>query len=229
MTAAILTKHLFKTYRLGDVAVQALDDVSLAVAEGAFVSIMGPSGAGKSTLLHLIGLLDEPTSGRITIMGDDTSRLTSRERAAFRLSRIGFVFQFFSLLSGFKSLENTSLPMLLTGASDQESTAAARTALKRVGLGDRLNHRPDELSGGERQRVAIARAIVNQPDIVLADEPTSQLDSASSHTIMGLFQELAGHGHTIVTVNHEEMFGAYADRIIRMEDGKIVDGAVSGP
>lgn len=217
----ISTTALTKNYWLGEVKVEAVTDVDLAVEEGAFLSIMGPSGAGKTTLMHLLGLLDTPTSGEVEIAGRKTSTLTDRQRARFRLEKIGFVFQFFSLLSGFKAYENVYLPMLLIGAETGASVERAREVLEMVGLGDRLEHRPDQLSGGQRQRVAIARAIVNEPDIILADEPTSALDTKTSREIMEVFRDLAGQGHTVITVNHEETIGDIADEVVWMEDGKI--------
>ncbi|MFB6077061.1 MAG: ABC transporter ATP-binding protein [Candidatus Nanohaloarchaea archaeon] len=219
----IETSDLGKTYHLGEVEVTALRGVDLSVEEGEFVSIMGPSGAGKSTLMHLLGLLDEPTSGTVTIDGRDTTTLSDRQKARFRLEHIGFVFQFYSLLSGLRSHENVSLPLLLAGESSAAAIERAATALEQVGLGDRVDHRPSELSGGERQRAAIARAIVNEPDVVLADEPTSELDTATSRDIMAVFRDLVEAGHTVVTVNHEQEIGHLADRVVRLEDGKIVD------
>jgi putative ABC transport system ATP-binding protein len=219
--AAIEGKGLKKTYRMGEINVEALKGVDLAMEKGSFTSIMGPSGSGKSTLMHILGLLDRPTEGTVTISGRDTADLSDRQRAAFRLKKIGFVFQFYSLLSGFESYENVFLPMFLSGSSKQASIKRSKEVLERVGLGDRLKHRPSELSGGQRQRVAIARAIVNDPDIILADEPNSQLDTETSEEIMELFQDLANDGHTVITVNHEEEFGRMAENVIWLEDGLI--------
>lgn len=221
MTDAINTDNLTKIYHMGDVDVEALTDVSITVKEGEFVSIMGPSGSGKSTLMHLLGLLDTPTRGSVYISGEDTSQFSDRQKALFRLSRIGFVFQFYSLLSGFTALENAYLPLLLNHTPQREAEQQARDALETVGLGDRLGHTPSELSGGQRQRVAIARAIVNDPDIILADEPASQLDTKTSRQIMDVFRSLAEEGRTVITVNHEEELGRLSDRVIWLEDGVI--------
>ncbi len=221
MTATIETEDLAKQYRMGDLTVDALDGVDISIEEQEYVSIMGPSGSGKSTLMHLIGLLDSPTRGTVRISGRDTGRLSKTQQARFRLEKIGFVFQFYSLLAGFTALENVYLPLLMTGTGTAEATDAAADMLERVGLGDRLHHRPSELSGGQRQRVAIARAIANDPDIVLADEPNSQLDTATSEQIMALFDSLRDDGTTIVVVNHERQFGELADRIIWLEDGTL--------
>ncbi|MDY6765745.1 MAG: ABC transporter ATP-binding protein [Candidatus Nanohaloarchaea archaeon] len=219
----ISTADLRKVYQLGEIEVNALNGVSIGIDTGEFVSIMGPSGAGKSTLMHLVGLLDEPTSGTVTIDGQEGTRLTDRQKAYFRLQHIGFVFQFYSLLSGFKAYENVELPLLLASEAREAAVERAEAALRQVGLGDRLQHRPSELSGGERQRVAIARAIVNEPAVVLADEPTSELDTATSEDIMDVFRGLAEEGHTVVTVNHEQQIGELADRVIWLEDGEIIE------
>ncbi|MDY6788676.1 MAG: ABC transporter ATP-binding protein [Candidatus Nanohaloarchaea archaeon] len=218
---AIECRDLWKIYKMGDIDVEALKGVDLDIEKGEFVSIMGPSGSGKSTLMHLIGLLDNPTRGKITIDGTDTSKLTDRQKSAFRLKKTGFVFQFYSLLSGFKGYENVYLPMLLAGTEQKDAIQKAVQGLKEVGLGDRLKHKPNELSGGQRQRAAIARAIVNDPDIILADEPNSQLDTKTSKQIMGLFRKLSEKGHTVITVNHERELGEMTDRLIWLEDGKI--------
>ncbi len=220
---SIECRNLWKTYQMGELKVEALKGVDLDIEKGEFVSIMGPSGSGKSTLMHLIGLLDSPTKGTITLEGTDTSKFTDRQKSAFRLKKTGFVFQFYSLLSGFESYENTYLPLLLAGVEQKEAIDRAVEGLKEVGLGDRLKHRPSELSGGQRQRVAIARALVNDPDIILADEPNSQLDTKTSKEIMKLFRKLSEKGHTVVTVNHEEELGEMTDRIIWLKDGKIKD------
>ncbi|MDY6769381.1 MAG: ABC transporter ATP-binding protein [Candidatus Nanohaloarchaea archaeon] len=219
----IETDDLTKTYQLGEVTVEALRGVDISINQGEFVSMMGPSGAGKSTLMHLVGLLDEPTAGTVTIKGREATALSDRQKAYFRLNNIGFVFQFYSLLAGFQSYENVYLPLLLAGRSEAASVQRAEEVLEQVGLGDRMKHRPSELSGGERQRVAIARAIVNEPAVVLADEPTSELDTATSEDIMAVFRELSETGHTVMTVNHEEHIGELADRVIWLEDGEVVE------
>lgn len=228
MSSIIRTTDLTKNYWLGEVKVEAVTGVDLEVDEGSFISIMGPSGAGKTSLMHLLGLLDTPTSGEVEIDGRETSSLSERQRAYFRLKKIGFVFQFFSLLSGFKAYENVYLPMLLTGAETSVSVDRAQEVLEMVGLGDRMDHRPDQLSGGQRQRVAIARAIVNEPDIILADEPTSALDTKTSRDIMGVFRDLSEQGRTVVTVNHEEEIGEIADEVVWMEDGIVRERRKNG-
>lgn len=220
---AIETRDLWKTYRMGDVTVEALKGIDVTVEEGEFVAIMGPSGSGKSTLMHLLGLLDTPTSGEIEIAGTDVSRYSERQRSRFRLEKIGFVFQFYSMLSGMEAYDDVRLPMLLAGASRNTSVEKAKEALERVGMGDRLKHRSSELSGGQRQRTAIARAIVNDPDIVLADEPTSELDTETSRDVVGLFQDISEEDRTVVMVNHEKEFAEMADRVVWLEDGGIVD------
>jgi putative ABC transport system ATP-binding protein len=214
-------EDLSKVYEMGEVNVEALQNVDIEVDEGEFVSVMGPSGSGKSTLMHLLGLLDQPTSGEVYIDGRKTSELGDGERAEFRLHRIGSVFQFYSLLKGFESVEQVVLPQILGGLKEGEARKKAADALEKVGLGDRIDHSPSELSGGQRQRVAIARALVGDPQIILADESTSQLDTESSEEIIGLYRELAEKGQTVVSVNHEKELGQKADRIIWLEDGQI--------
>ncbi|MCJ7479220.1 MAG: ABC transporter ATP-binding protein [Candidatus Nanohaloarchaeota archaeon QJJ-7] len=223
MTNALETRDLRKHYEMGDVTVKALEGVDIEVERGDFVSIMGPSGSGKSTLMHMLGLLDNPTSGRVIIDGTETGDLSDTIKARFRLAKIGFIFQFYSLLSGFSALENTYMPLLMNGTETNEAKERAKEALDKVGLSDRIQHTPSELSGGQRQRVAIARAIVNEPEIVLADEATSELDTETSRDIMDTFRNVAESGQTVITVNHEESLGQEADRIIWLEDGEIVD------
>ncbi len=223
MPPAIEGKDLRKVYDMGEIDVEALNGVDVTVEHGEFVSIMGPSGSGKSTLMHILGLLDSPSAGTVRIDGTDTTRFSGRQKAAFRLKKIGFVFQFYSLLSGFEAYENVYLPMFLAGNTKEASIERAKEVLGQVGLADRLRHTPSELSGGQRQRVAIARALVNDPDIVLADEPNSQLDTKTSEQIMDLFRELAEEGTTVVVVNHEQEQGEMADRIVWLEDGLIKD------
>lgn len=205
---------------MGKVEVPALRGIDLTIERGEFVALMGPSGSGKSTLLNMIGLLDTPTSGEIVIDGVDTSSLNEDGRADFRLRKIGFVFQFFSLLMELRTLENVALPMIM----DERRYDRASSLLELVGIGDRAKHMPNELSGGQQQRVAIARAIANEPAILLADEPTANLDTETSLHILELFRELNRKGQTIIMVTHEPEFGEKADRTIRIKDGKISSG-----
>ena len=218
----IEAEELTKVYRLGSTTVDALRGVDLRVPEGAFWALMGVSGSGKSTLMHLLGCLDTPTAGTYRLEGRDVSRLSHDERAAVRNRRIGFVFQSFNLLPRFSALENVMLPLLYRGRIHDARTPAIQ-ALKRVGLIDRAGHRPTELSGGEQQRVAIARALVADPVLVLADEPTGNLDSTTGARVMQLLVELADGGRTILVVTHDMQVAAYAWRTLHMRDGKIVD------
>jgi putative ABC transport system ATP-binding protein len=208
-------KDLRKIYYMGKVEVPALRGIDLNIERGEFVALMGPSGSGKSTLLNMIGLLDTPTSGGIVVDGIDVSSLNDNQRADFRLRKMGFVFQFFSLLMELNSLENVALPMIM----DARKYDRAAFLLDLVGIGDRADHYPSELSGGQQQRVAIARALANEPAILLADEPTANLDTESSNQIVELFRKLNGNGQTIIMVTHEHELGEKADRIIRIKDG----------
>jgi len=222
--AALLSaRHLTKTYQLGEQAVHALRDVSFDVLPGEFVAIMGPSGSGKSTLMNLIGALDTPTSGTLTIDGAEISRLGADELAELRNRTTGFVFQQFNLLRRTSALENVKLPLLYARQRPRDAVAAARVALEQVGLGDRIHHLPSQLSGGQQQRVAIARALVNTPRLILADEPTGALDTETSAEIMGLLGRLNAGGLTVIIVTHEPDIAAHARRLIRLRDGRIIE------
>jgi putative ABC transport system ATP-binding protein len=210
-----------KTYRMGDVDVRALRGVSLAIDEGDFVAIMGASGSGKSTLMNIIGCLDRPTSGRYLLAGEDVSRLDRYALARRRNRTLGFVFQNFNLLSRTSALENVELPLLYAGAPTRERRDRARAALERVGLGNRIDHHPNQMSGGQQQRVAIARALVAHPRVILADEPTGNLDSATSIEVMAIFQDLRRAGITIVLVTHEPDIAGFAARVVTMKDGLV--------
>ncbi len=214
--------NLIKTYKLEGVNVEAVRGISFTVKSGEFISIMGPSGSGKSTLMHMIGCLDVPTSGRIIIDGEETKDLNENQLAKLRNQKIGFVFQTFNLLSRATAIRNVELPMIYAGVSISERTKRAKEVLERVGLKDRLNHRPNQLSGGQQQRVAIARALVNNPTIILADEPTGNLDSKSGGEVMFILQELHEEGKTVILVTHEQYVAEHAERIVRVLDGKIV-------
>ena len=218
----IHAQSLVKTYQLGDETLRALDDVTLDVAAGELVAIMGASGSGKSTLLNVLGCLDRPTSGSYELAGQDVSHLDRSELAEVRNQLLGFVFQSFNLLTRTSALENVELPLVYAGVAKQERRARARAALERVGLGARLQHRPAQLSGGQQQRVAIARALVNRPRLILADEPTGNLDSKTSTSIMALLQALWHEGQTVLFVTHEPDVAQFAARVITMRDGRIV-------
>ena len=212
---------LSRQYQMGDQTVHALREVSFDVAAGEFVALMGPSGSGKSTLMHMLGCLDTPTSGRYKLAGEDVGQLSRRQRATIRNQQIGFVFQTFNLLPRLTSLVNVMLP-LQHGGRVPEQLAKAEAALERVGLADRMQHRPTELSGGQRQRVAIARALVMDPAIILADEPTGNLDSKTGADIMQLLGELNGDGRTIILVTHDRTVALHTQRILHLYDGEIV-------
>ncbi len=218
-------RDVTKSYVLEHMEVHALRGVSLAIHQGEMVSIMGPSGSGKSTLMHIVGLLDRPTSGQVILEGNDVSRLSPNELAALRNEHIGFVFQAFNLLARTSALANVELPLVYGGVGGTERERRAREALERVGLGDRLGHFPSQLSGGQQQRVAIARALVNTPSIVLADEPTGNLDSRSGIEVMAVLQELHAQGITVVLVTHDENVACHADRVVTVLDGRIVEDA----
>jgi putative ABC transport system ATP-binding protein len=217
----ILAHHLTREYTMGTEVVRALRGVDFQIRRNEFVAIMGPSGSGKSTLMNLIGCLDTPSAGEYWLNGQKVSDLTDDELARIRNKEIGFVFQTFNLLPRADSLHNVELPLIYAGEGSKSRRAKASRALERVGLGDRMTHKPNELSGGQRQRVAIARALVNEPSILLADEPTGNLDSATGSEIMKLFEELHRAGQTIVLVTHEADIAAHAHRQIHLLDGKI--------
>ena len=215
----IETHNLTKTYELGETTVRALHDVTIAVEAGEMVAITGPSGSGKSTLMHILGCLDSPDSGRYLLSGDDVSRLSKDRLAGIRNRRIGFVFQTFNLLPRLSACENVELPLLYAGLS--EARDRATKALETVGLGDRMRHSPSQLSGGQRQRVAVARAIVTDPDIILADEPTGNLDTKTGEEILELFAALNTGGRTVMLVTHDSRVAAYCRRHIGMLDGQV--------
>ena len=217
----ILAQDLWKTYDMEAVSVNALSGISFSIVRGEYVAIMGPSGSGKSTLMNLIGCLDTPTSGQYWLNGRLVSELTDDELAYIRNKEIGFVFQTFNLLARASALHNVELPLIYNGTPPAERLERAQEVLRMVELGDRMDHRPNELSGGQRQRVAIARALINNPSIILADEPTGNLDSATGEEIMNLFERLHQSGNTIVLVTHEHDIAARAHRTIHIRDGKI--------
>ncbi len=222
----IVTNDLWKTYEMGDQQVHALRGLDIRIRHNEYVAIMGPSGSGKSTLMNLIGCLDSPTRGKYWLNGHDVSQLNDDELARIRNKEIGFVFQTFNLLARATSLHNVELPLIYNGTPAAERTVRAKEVLESVGLGTRMGHKPNELSGGQRQRVAIARALVNHPSIILADEPTGNLDSKTSVEIMALFDDLHANGNTIVLVTHEPDIAEFAHRVISIRDGSV---AADGP
>jgi putative ABC transport system ATP-binding protein len=225
----LAVQGLRKTYTIGTQTVHALDGVDLTIARNEYVALMGPSGSGKSTLMNMLGCLDTPTSGSYLLNGKDVSRLDEDALADIRNKEIGFVFQTFNLLPRYSALENVALPLIYAGVSRDEREERARQVLDQVGLADRMHHRPNELSGGQRQRVAVARALVNRPSIILADEPTGNLDSATSMEIMALFRAIHEAGNTIIVVTHEEDIAACAQRVVRLKDGRVDSDAPARP
>ena len=219
--ALIQLEDVSRRYEMGTETVHALRGLSLEIERGEYVAIMGPSGSGKSTLMNLIGCLDTPDSGRYTLNGTDTAGMDDDELADVRNREIGFVFQTFNLLPRSDALHNVELPLIYAGIDSGTRRDLARSALEKVGLADRMHHKPNELSGGQRQRVAIARALVNQPSILLADEPTGNLDSRTGDEILALFGELSARGHTLLLVTHEEDVARHARRILRIRDGRL--------
>ena len=220
-SALISLQDIRKTYVLGDQTVHALKKIDLDIHQGEYVALMGPSGSGKSTLMNIIGCLDTPSAGKYCLNQKEVSMMSDVELSKVRNDEIGFVFQTFNLLNRLSSLENVALPLVYAGVSQKERLERARETLNKVGLGNRLDHKPNELSGGQRQRVAVARALINNPSLLLADEPTGNLDTQTSHEIMGLFEEIHAGGNTIVLVTHEEDIAKHAKKIVRLRDGLI--------
>jgi len=225
--ALIEMRRIVKTYQMGDQQVHALRGVNLAIHQGEFVAIMGASGSGKSTMMNIVGCLDRPTEGQYLLDGRDVATLRDDEQAVMRNRTIGFVFQAFNLLRRTTALHNVELPMIYAGASRSERAGRARAALEMVGLGDRLDHHPSQLSGGQQQRVAVARALVTHPSLILADEPTGNLDSHVSAEIMALFRGVNEQGMTVILVTHEADIAAYARRVVRMRDGQVLSDTMN--
>ena len=221
MEPLITIKDIGRKYVIGSEVIHALKSVSLTINKGEFVALMGPSGSGKSTLMNILGCLDTPTHGEYILNGINVSHMTDGELAEVRNAEIGFVFQTFNLLPRNSALDNVALPLIYAGVNKQDRQDRAKKALENVGLGNRIDHRPNELSGGQRQRVAVARALINNPSIILADEPTGNLDTKTSIEIMGLLEEIHSKGNTIILVTHEEDIAQHAHRIVRMRDGLI--------
>ena len=222
MEDIIVVENLNKVYKMGDVDVHALRGITLTIKKGEFISVMGPSGSGKSTFMNILGCLDKPTSGRYLLEGNDISSLDKDELANIRNKKIGFVFQNFNLLSRSTAIENVELPLIYNGISSDKRSKLAKEALFMLGLDGREKHYPTQLSGGEQQRVAIARAIINKPSIILADEPTGNLDSNTSIELMEIFKRLNNDGKTIIMITHETDIAAYAERVVMFRDGKVM-------
>ncbi len=223
----ITLRDVTKIYRLGKTDFKALDGISLEIRKGEFISIMGPSGSGKSTLLHIMGCLDRPTSGEVYVLGKDVRKLSDNELANLRNRKIGFVFQLYYLLPNLTALENVEVPMIFAGLPKEKRVKRAMQLLKLVGVDDVHDHKPVELSGGQRQRVAIARALANDPEIILADEPTGALDIESAEVVMNIFKKLNKEGKTVVIITHDPKVAAYAERIVVIKGGKIVADGVN--
>ena len=221
----IKLEHIFKIYQLGENKVYALNDVSLHVAEHEFLSIIGPSGSGKSTLMNMLGCLDVPTSGKYILDGEDVSKKNDDELAYIRNNKIGFVFQGFNLIQKLTAIENVELPLIYLNVPARERRERAKKALESVGLGERIHHTPTELSGGQQQRVAIARALITNPPIILADEPTGNLDSKAGKEVMQIFKVLHKKGNTIILITHDSDVAKQASRMVRIQDGKIYEEA----
>ncbi len=221
MKEIISLKNIRRSYQIGQETIHALNDLSLSISKNEYVALMGPSGSGKSTLMNIIGCLDTPSSGEYILNGQAVANMSDNELASVRNKEIGFVFQTFNLLPRASTLDNVALPLVYAGYGKSEREKRALEVLESVGLGNRIKHKPNELSGGQRQRVAVARALVNHPSIILADEPTGNLDSKTSVEIMGLFEEIHKQGNTIVLVTHEEDIALHAHRIVRLRDGKV--------
>ena len=229
MSALIQVYDVWKTYQVGQQQVHALRGLTLDIGQGEYTALMGPSGSGKSTLMNMLGCLDTPTTGRYNLAGEDVGTLDDDALADIRNRRIGFVFQTFNLMPRYTALENVALPMVYAGMGRNERMERAKEVLEQVGLGDRMNHRPNELSGGQRQRVAVARALVNRPDLLLADEPTGNLDTKTSIEIMALFEEIHAAGNTVIIVTHEEDIAAHARRVVRLRDGVVASDELQQP
>jgi putative ABC transport system ATP-binding protein len=225
----ITIRDLHRVYEVGTEKVHALNGVDLDIEQGDYVAIMGPSGSGKSTMMNIIGCLDTPTQGSYTLKGQEVSRMTDDELARVRNQEIGFVFQTFNLLARADALHNVELPLVYAGVRHEERKKRARAALDLVGLSDRMKHKPNELSGGQRQRVAIARALVNRPSIILADEPTGNLDTATGDEIMAAFERIWQEGNTVILVTHEPDIAKHAHRVVRFRDGKVESDVRTGP
>ena len=223
----IETTNISKLYVMGIEEIHALRSVTISIARGEYVAFMGPSGSGKSTLMNIVGCLDTPSGGQYILNGHDVSRMADNQLAEIRNKEIGFIFQSFNLLPRSSALDNVALPLIYAGLGKRERSERALEALRSVGLADRAGHRPNELSGGQRQRVAIARALVNNPSVLLADEPTGALDSKTSHEIMDLFEALYAKGNTIIMVTHEEDIARFAHRVVRLRDGLVESDEVN--
>ncbi|MEA2052652.1 MAG: ABC transporter ATP-binding protein [Euryarchaeota archaeon] len=219
----IRSEHLNKVYRMGKIEVPALRDVSLEIEEGVFLAIVGSSGSGKSTLLNMLGCLDKPTSGAVFIDGVNTASLSESELAEIRREKIGFIFQQFNLIHSLNALENVSLPMFFAGVGRDERLKRAAELLTKVGLGDRIYHKPSELSGGQQQRVAIARSLSNDPAIIIGDEPTGNVDTETGDAIMGILEGLNREGRTVIVVTHDLEIATHAPQVIRMKDGRLIE------